>query len=80
MEPDSIHVKLVAIMRDVFDDDSLEPRPDMTADDVDGWDSLSQLRLIMSVQKAFGVKFSAAQTAGMKNVGDLVTLIRAKLG
>jgi acyl carrier protein len=80
MDVDSIYSKLTAIMRDVFDDDSLEPGPGMTAGDVDGWDSLSHLRLVMTVQKAFGVKFSAAQTGGMTNVGDLVNLLRMKLG
>jgi len=80
MDLDSTYSKLTAIMRDVFEDDDLQPRPDMTANDVDGWDSLSHLRLVMSIQKAFRVKFSAADIGGMKNVGDLVTLIQSKLG
>lgn len=79
MTLDTIYARLTQIMRDVFDDDALTPTPDMTADDVDEWDSLSHLRLVMTVQKAFGIKFSAAETGGMKNVGDLAGLIAAKL-
>jgi acyl carrier protein len=80
MDLDTIYLKLTTIMAEVFDDDALQPRPDMTADEVDGWDSLSHLRLVMTVQKAFGVKFSASEVGGMKNVGDLANLIRTKLG
>ena len=80
MDLDAIYLKLTTIMAEVFDDDALQPRPDMTADEVDGWDSLSHLRLVMTVQKAFGVKFSASEVGGMKNVGDLANLIRTKLG
>jgi acyl carrier protein len=79
MDIQATYEKLAAIMRDVFDDDALNPTPEMTADDVDGWDSLSHLRLVMTVQKTFGVKFSASEIAGMKNVGDLADLISAKL-
>jgi acyl carrier protein len=50
----------------------------MTADDVDGWDSLSHIRLVLGVAKAFGVKFSAAEVGGLKNVGEFVEVIRAK--
>jgi acyl carrier protein len=75
---DPVTEKLTAIFHDVFDDDSLVLRPDLTADDVPEWDSLSHVRLILAVQKAFGAKFSAAQTANLKNVGELIELIRAK--
>ena len=50
----------------------------MTAKDVEGWDSLSNIRLIMSVEKQFGVKFSASEVGKLKNVGELADLIAAK--
>lgn len=78
MDELSIYEKLTSIMRDVFDDDTLVASAGLTADDVDGWDSLSHLRLIMTVQKTFGIKLSAAETGGLKNVGDLAKLIGAK--
>jgi acyl carrier protein len=54
-------------------------KAETTADDVDGWDSLSHIRLVLSVEKAFNVKFSAAEVGKLKNVGELVGLIRSKL-
>jgi len=67
------------IFVDVFDDDSLVLKPEITADDVDGWDSLSHIRLVISVEKAFGLKFSASEVGKLKNVGEFVDLIKAKL-
>jgi acyl carrier protein len=75
---DPIYVQLTNIFHDVFGDDDLVLRPELTAEDVPEWDSLSHVRLILAVQKAFGTKFSAAQTAKLKNVGELAELIRAK--
>lgn len=78
MQDNDIYARLTNILRDVFDDDGLVAKPDLTAEDVDEWDSLSHLRLIMTVQKAFGVKFSASETGKLKNVGELADLVRAK--
>lgn len=75
--PDT-YEKLTEVFRDVFDDEDLTPTPEMTADDVEEWDSLSHIRLMLSVEKAFGVRFSTVELGGLKSVGDLVTLIEAK--
>lgn len=79
MSLDAIYQKLTQILQDVFDNDSLVARPDLTADQVDGWDSFAHLRLIFSVEKAFGVNFAASQIASLQNVGDLATLINSKV-
>jgi acyl carrier protein len=73
-----IYDGLTDVLRGVFDDEELVARPDMTADDVDGWDSLSNIRFIMSVEKKFGVKFSAAEVGKLKNVGELAQLVAGK--
>ncbi len=52
----------------------------MTADDISEWDSLSHVRLMLEVAKAFGVRFSASEVSSMNNVGDLQALIAAKGG
>jgi acyl carrier protein len=78
MHADAIYQQLTTILRDVFDDDALVARADLTADDVEEWDSLSHLRLITTVQKTFGIKFSAAEVGKLGNVGDLARLIQAK--
>jgi acyl carrier protein len=79
MEEGQIYQRLNAIFVDVFDEDTLALKAETTADDVDGWDSLSHIRLVLSVEKAFSVKFSAAEVGKLKNVGELVGLIRSKL-
>jgi acyl carrier protein len=75
---DEIYATMTEIFRDVFDDDAIEVTPDLTASDVPEWDSLSHIRLVLAVQKAFQTKFSASQTANLKNVGEFVALIRAR--
>jgi acyl carrier protein len=75
---DPILTRLTSIFREVFDDDDLVLKPELTANDVDGWDSLTHIRLILSVQKAFGVKFSSVEMSRLKNVGDLVALMKHK--
>jgi acyl carrier protein len=75
---DEIYQKLTGILRDVFDQDALVATPTLSAKDVDGWDSLAHIRLMLSVEKAFGVKFSAAEIGKLKNVGELAALIQAK--
>ena len=79
MQPDAIYAQLTEIFRDVFDDDDIVLRPEMTASDVPEWDSLSHVRLVLTVQQKFGVKFSAAQTSSLKNVGEFVSLIGARV-
>ncbi|WP_027522703.1 acyl carrier protein [Bradyrhizobium sp. Ec3.3] len=78
MEKAQVYGKLTAIFREVFDEDELSVTPQTTADDVDGWDSLSHIRLVLAVSKAFGVKFSASEIGNLKNVGEFATLIEKK--
>ena len=78
MNDADIYAKLTPIFHSVFDDEDIVVTPQLTADDVDGWDSLTHLRLMLSVQKAFNVRFAAADIVGLKNVEDLVRLIREK--
>ena len=67
------------VFREFFDDDNLVMRPEMTAHDVDGWDSLANIRLLLTLERKFHIKFSASEVGGLKNVGDLVTLIVNKM-
>ena len=71
--------QLTEIMRDVFDDDSITVSEDMTADDLEAWDSLSHIRLIVSIEKRFKIKFTSAEVEKLQNVGDLLHAIQAKL-
>jgi len=78
MSPEAIYTQLTDIFHDVFDDDSIQVRSELTADDVDEWDSLSHIRLVLAIEKKFGLKFSAAEVGRLKNVGEFVSLIQSK--
>jgi len=78
MSTDQIYATLSEIMQDVFDDDDIVAKPELTAKDVEGWDSLSNLRFILSVEKEFGVKFTAAEIGKLANVGELAAMIAAR--
>lgn len=78
--PDSILDRLTAVFRDIFDDESLVIAPTTTAADVDGWDSLAHIRLMLNVERAFKVKLTASEIGKLKSVGDLVALLEKKTG
>jgi acyl carrier protein len=78
MNESDIYAQLREIFEDVFDGDSIVVTPALSAKDVDGWDSLTHIRLILTVEKAFRVKFSTSEIGKMGTVGDLVTLIKAR--
>jgi acyl carrier protein len=78
METAEIYRKLTTVFEDVFGDDSIVVRPDLSAGDLDDWDSLTHIRLMLTVEKTFNVKFSAAEIAKLQNVGGLAELIRSK--
>ena len=67
--------RLAEIMRDVFDVDNLEYRDSLTADDVEGWDSLSHVRFLVAVEKGFGLRFTSGEIDGFKNVGEVLDVI-----
>ena len=77
MEQAQIYAELTKVFQDVFDED-IELRPDLSAGDVDGWDSLTHIRLMLSVEKAFHVKFSTSDIGALKDVGELVRLIEKR--
>jgi acyl carrier protein len=78
MDESDIYARLTAILQDFFDDPSISATPVLSAKDVDGWDSLTHIRLILTVEKAFKVKFSTSEIGKMEKVGDLVAIIKAR--
>jgi acyl carrier protein len=77
MEEPEIYSRLTDILKQVFDDD-IVATPGLSAKDVDGWDSLTHIRLIMTVEKAFKVKFSTSEIGKLETVGSLAALIKAR--
>lgn len=78
MESEKVLSKLQSVFDDVFFDEVILTR-DLTANDVDEWDSLIQVSLIVAIEQKLGVKFNLGEVEGTKNVGDLVDLITSKL-
>ncbi len=70
--------KLTPVFRSVFDDDELVIKEFTTAQDIEGWDSLAHIRLMLSIEKALGIRFSAAEISGFKDVGAMLDLILKK--
>lgn len=79
MNTDELYAKLTEIFQDIFDSDEIVLTPALSADDVEDWDSLGHIRLILAIEKAFKIKFVASEVAELKNVGDLAELIQEKL-
>ena len=80
MSKESIFEKLNEVFRDVFDDETIVVNEMTTADDIEDWDSLEHINLIIEVEKAFGMKFSMGEVGTMKNVGEMVELIAQRVG
>ena len=78
MDEPHIYAQLSDIFKDIFDEDSINVTPELSAKDVDAWDSLAHIRLILTVEKAFKMQFSTSEIGKLENVGDLVALIRAR--
>lgn len=76
MDEAQIYDRLRDVFEHVFDDNSIELAPTTSAKDVEGWDSLTHVRLILTVERAFKMKFSTSEMGKLTNVGDLVSLIQ----
>jgi acyl carrier protein len=76
---EEIDQTLTEVFRDVFDDDTIVLRPDLSAKDVEGWDSLTHIRLLLTIERQFHIKFTVTEVGELKNVGGLTDLIQAKI-
>ncbi len=76
---DHIYEKLNEIFQDVFDDDSLTINADTTPNDIEGWDSLANINIIVSIESEFGVKFKMEEISSMKSIGDIARFISKEI-
>ena len=80
---DAVRSVLQDVFRDVFEDDALEFRDDLTAADVEQWDSMHHVDMIIAVEHALGVRFATAEVARLKqpgqSAGSLLRLVEEKL-
>ncbi|HVC60170.1 MAG TPA: acyl carrier protein [Acetobacteraceae bacterium] len=76
-EPE-IYGALTEIFHDVFMRDDMLLKADLSAKDVQGWDSFKQIEIIMATEERFGMKFTTRELDSLQNVGDLVRVVAAK--
>lgn len=74
-----IKERLQNIFREIFDDSSIILKDEISAKDIEEWDSLTHVQLIVAVESEFHVNFETAEISELKNVGDFISLIRKKL-
>ena len=72
-----IYERLNQVFADVFDED-ITVNASTTADDIEDWDSLTQITLISAIEEEFGMKFSMKEVVGMNNVGELAEIVAAR--
>jgi len=64
-----------AVFRDVFDDESITVGENTTANDVEDWDSLMHINLVLAIEEEFGMKFTMGEVTAMKNVGEMADIL-----
>ena len=79
MQENELLEKIILIFRDVFDDQNIVLTLYTTASDIDDWDSLSHIRLIITHEEEFGIRFKTTEISDLKNVGDFINVLMNKL-
>ena len=80
MTREAIFEELTEIFRDIFDDEEIVLSDETTADDIEDWDSLEQINLLVAIEKKFSIKFQLAEVSHLANVGDMVDLVQKLVG
>lgn len=79
MSREAVYEQLNEVFRDVFDDEDITVNDGTTADDIEDWDSLEHINLIVAVEKKFNIKFNMGEVNKFKNVGEMVDAVIAKM-
>ena len=79
MTKETVFLRVTDIFRDIFDDDALEIKETTSSIDIEDWDSLNHINLIVAIESDFKIKFSFDEISELKNVGEMVELITLKL-
>lgn len=79
MTREEVYEELNGVFQDVFDDESIVVNDETTANDIEDWDSLEHINLMVAIEEDFGMKFNMAEVTGLKNVGEMVDVILKRL-
>ena len=76
---DDVLKKVNEIFQEVFDDEDLVVTEATTPEDVEDWDSLEQVNLVVNMEQSFGVKFTLDEVNELKSVGEIITKLCEKM-
>ncbi|MBX3522947.1 MAG: acyl carrier protein [Xanthobacteraceae bacterium] len=75
----SVRDRMNKVFREIFEDPTISLKDETTAQDVEGWDSLRHIDLIMQLEEEFGLRFTVDDITGLKNVGEMIAMLERKL-
>ena len=70
--------KVNEVFIDILDDEDIVIDEQTTADDVEDWDSLTHIQLVVGIEKAFGIRFTSQEIQSWQNVGEMISCIKSK--
>ena len=76
----AVRDRLTKVFHDVFDDNSIVLTDAMTAADIEDWDSLTHINLVVAAEKEFNTRFDLKEVKALKNVGEFIAMIKSKTG
>lgn len=76
---EEVYCKLNEVFQDVFDDEDIRVEDSTTADDIEDWDSLEHINLVVAVENKFNIKFNMGEVNKFKNVGEMVDIIISRI-
>lgn len=79
LDRSAIHLRMENLFRDVLDNSEITLKDQTTAADIDEWDSLAHIQLILAIEQNFKIKFKTIEITGLANVGEMIDLIQKKL-
>ena len=78
MNKNNIKEKLQSVFVDVFDDEDLRISNSTNSDDIEEWDSLNHIILVLSIEKCFNIRFMTGEVQSLKDVGEMIELLEEK--
>lgn len=79
MSREELYERLNEVFQDVFDEEDITVNDETTANDIEDWDSLEHINLVVAVEKKFGIKFSMEEVNNFKSVGEMVDIILSRI-
>lgn len=80
MEEQEILSQVVEIFKEELDNEEIELTMESTAKEVEDWDSLSHIHLMVAIEKHFKIRFTSTEISSFKNVGEMVETVKKRLG